>query len=141
MLEAVTIIIDRLASHPEDFFGDIGVSHNYPPTYGPRFSRVRSDLDVLVGRYDENERPRLWYLTEEEKAALREAYTNACRERFQAETLYTLLNQEQPKEPTLWSGAVGSSGTLMGGTISGSVIAMQEAEARRLANSISNSNK
>lgn len=108
MLEAVSIIINRLESHPEDFFGEInekGLRTN------PRFHRVRSDLEMLFARYGDDERPRFWYLTDEEKLALREAYTKACRERFQAETLHTLLNQEESPSPAqaLWSGAVGTT--------------------------------
>ena len=110
MLEAVSIIINRLESHPEDFFGEISTG-NTLRIYSPRFHRVRSDLDMLVGQHQEDERPRFWYLTEAEKEALREAYTKACRERFQAETLYALMFQEAPPSPAqaLWSGAVGTA--------------------------------
>ena len=109
MLEAVSIIINRLESHPEDFFGEI--NDRSLRVSNPRFNRIRSDLDMLVGKYQEDERPRFWYLTEAEKEALRVAYTKACRERFQAETMHTLLSQEAPPSPaqTLWSGAVGTA--------------------------------
>ncbi len=97
MMQSVQVIIERLKSHPEDFFGDsdgrrIG-------RYAPKFDDIREKLDDLL--LEKNEHPhRLWYLEPDEIEALLAAYKEARRARFEAQVFHTLLTtpNETPEE-------------------------------------------
>jgi hypothetical protein len=90
MMQSVQVIIERLKSHPEDFFG--GFEGRGLGQSRPKFNDVREKLDdLLIEKPDVGHIHRLWYLNEDEKAALLEAYKQARRERFEAKVFHTLL--------------------------------------------------
>lgn len=90
MMQSVQVIIERLKSHPEDFFGDMEDSRLRRLT--PKFSTIREKLDdLLIEKPDVGHIHRLWYLNEDEKLALLEAYKEARRARFEAKVFHTLL--------------------------------------------------
>ena len=88
MMQSVQVIIERLKSHPEDFFGDM--EGRLIGRHAPKFNDVREKLDDLLSEKTEHPH-RLWYLNEDEKLALLEAYKQARRERFEAKVFHTLL--------------------------------------------------
>jgi len=88
MMQSVQVIIERLKSHPEDFFGDM--EGRLIGRHAPKFSDIREKLDELLSEKTEHPH-RLWYLNEDEKAALLAAYKQARRERFEAKVFHTLL--------------------------------------------------
>ena len=87
-MQSVQVIIERLKSHPEDFFVDLdstGFGHS-----SPKFRDITEKLDDLL--LEKTEHPhRLWYLNEDEKTALLDAYKEARRARFEAKVFHTLL--------------------------------------------------
>ena len=90
MMQSVQVIIERLKSHPEDFFGDM--EGRLTTRHVPKFNDVREKLDdLLVDKHDTGHIHRLWYLEPEEKEALLAAYKQARRERFEAKVFHTLL--------------------------------------------------
>lgn len=95
MMQSVQVIIERLKSHPEDFFGDM--EGRLIGRHAPKFNDVREKLDDLL--LEKTEHPhRLWYLEPEEKEALLAAYKEARRERFEAKVFHTLLTKQEPEE-------------------------------------------
>ena len=90
MMQSVQVIIERLKSHPEDFFGDV-VEGRLIGRYAPKFNTIREKLDDLLTDPQDGRVYRLWYLNEDEKLALLEAYKQARRERFEAKVFHTLL--------------------------------------------------
>jgi hypothetical protein len=88
MMQSVQVIIERLKSHPEDFFGDM--EGRLIGRHAPKFNDVREKLDDLLSEKTEHPH-RLWYLNEDEKLALLEAYKEARRARFEAKVFHTLL--------------------------------------------------
>jgi hypothetical protein len=92
MMQSVQVIIERLKTHPEDFFG----SDDYRSRI-PKFRDITEKLDdLLIDKHDAGHIHRLWYLEPEEKEALLDAYKEAQRARFEAHVFHTLLtNQEQ----------------------------------------------
>jgi hypothetical protein len=97
MMQSVQVIIERLKSHPEDFFGEINEKRALGGTY-PKFHEIRDKLDNLLTEPQDGHTHRLWYLNEDEKAALIEAYKQARRERFEAKVFHTLLTKQEPEE-------------------------------------------
>ena len=98
MMQSVQVIIERLKSHPEDFFGDM--EGRLIGRHAPKFDTIREKLDDLL--LEKTEHPhRLWYLNEDEKLALLEAYKQARRERFEAKVFHTLLTKQEPEEKEL----------------------------------------
>ena len=95
MMQSVQVIIERLKSHPEDFFGDVN-EHKSMTIKQPKFYDIVSKLDDLL--LEKTEHPhRLWYLEPEEKEALLAAYKEARRLRFEAKVFHTLLaKSEEP---------------------------------------------
>jgi hypothetical protein len=88
MMQSVQVIIERLKTNPEDFFG--GMEGRLIGRHAPKFNVIREKLDDLL--LEKTEHPhRLWYLNEDEKLALLEAYKQARRERFEAKVFHTLL--------------------------------------------------
>jgi hypothetical protein len=88
MMQSVQVIIERLKSHPEDFFGDM--EGRLIGRHAPKFNDVREKLDDLLSEKTEHPH-RLWYLNEDEKAALLAAYKEARRARFEAKVFHILL--------------------------------------------------
>ena len=97
MMQSVQVIIERLKSHPEDFFG--GFEGRGLGQSRPKFNDVREKLDdLLIEKPDVGHIHRLWYLEPEEKEALLAAYKQARRERFEAKVFHTLLTNQDPEE-------------------------------------------
>ena len=90
MMEAVQVIIERLKTHPEDFFG----SDDYRSRI-PKFRDITEKLDDLLIEKDSGNIHRLWYLEPEEKEALLAAYKEARRARFEANVFHTLLTEPE----------------------------------------------
>ena len=88
MMQAVQVIIERLKTNPEDFFGDM--EGRRIGRHAPKFDAIREKLDDLLSEKTEHPH-RLWYLEPEEKEALLAAYKEARRERFEAKVFHTLL--------------------------------------------------
>ena len=92
MMESVQLIIERLKTHPEDFFGGFderGLGHSRP-----KFYRITEKLDNLLTDNQDGQVHRLWYLEPEEKEALLAAYKEARRARFEANVFHTLLTKQ-----------------------------------------------
>lgn len=97
-MQSVQVIIERLKTNPEDFFG--GLEDTKLRHLSPKFSTIREKLDDLL--LEKTEHPhRLWYLNEDEKLALLEAYKQARRERFEAKVFHTLLTKPDEAELNL----------------------------------------
>lgn len=100
--QGVQILIERLKTHPEDFFGEIGNRYRGLEKNSPRFTGVEHRLaemvnDKLSARMDTSRPSPYWFMTDEERTALIAAYTEACRLRFDAEMVHQLLTK--PEEP------------------------------------------
>jgi hypothetical protein len=96
MMQSVQVIIERLKTHPEDFFGD-----NEYKALGmmrPKFYDVTDKIDNLLTEPQDGHIHRLWFLEPEEKAALIAAYKEARRARFEAKVFHTLLTNEESEE-------------------------------------------
>ena len=100
MMQSVQVIIERLKSNPEDFFGDIeemaklGMSR-------PKFYDITDKLDNLLTDMQDGHVHRLWYLEPEEKEALLAAYKEARRARFEAKVFHTLLTKSEEQVNTV----------------------------------------
>jgi len=95
MMQSVQVIIERLKSNPEDFFGEVN-QHKSLAIGQPKFNDIKEKLDdLLIDKRDVGHIHRLWYLEPEEKAALLEAYKEARRARFEANVFYTLLTKQE----------------------------------------------
>ena len=86
MMQSVQVIIERLKTNPEDFFGDADSRGRIP-----KFSSILDKLDNLLTETQDGHVHRLWFLEPEEKAALIEAYKEARRARFEAQVFHDLL--------------------------------------------------
>jgi len=97
MMQSVQVIIERLKTNPEDFFGDISTAITIRQT--PKFQRITEKLDdLLIEKKDVGHIHRLWYLEPEEKEALLDAYKEARRARFEAQVFHTLLTKQESEE-------------------------------------------
>jgi len=116
MMQSVQIIIERLKTHPEDFFGEISDRQGLGLPR-PKFYDITDKIDNLLSHPQEGHVHRLWYLTDTERLALIEAYKEARRARFEAKVFHTLLTKQEPNEVSvstatykaqvpLWQGAV-----------------------------------
>jgi hypothetical protein len=95
MMQSVQVIIERLKTNPEDFFGDM--EGRLIGRHAPKFNVIREKLDdLLIEKSDVGHIHRLWYLEPEEKEALLAAYKQARRERFEAKVFHTLLTAQEP---------------------------------------------
>ena len=95
-MQSVQVIIERLKTHPEDFFGDTDGGRIL--RHAPKFDDIRQKLDNLLTENQDGQVHRLWYLEPEEKAALLDAYKEARRARFEAQVFHTLLTNQEPEE-------------------------------------------
>jgi hypothetical protein len=93
MMQSVQVIIERLKSNPEDFFGDADHRGRIP-----KFQGIAEKLDDLLSHKQEGFIHRLWYLNEDEKEALIEAYKEARRARFEAQVFHDLLSPQEERE-------------------------------------------
>jgi len=99
MMESVQLIIERLKTHPEDFFGGFderGLGHSRPKFYG-----ITEKLDNLLTVNQDGQVHRLWYLTDAERVALLDAYKEARRARFEAKVFHTLLTKPEEAPGTI----------------------------------------
>ena len=97
MMQSVQVIIERLKSHPEDFFGDM--EGRLTTRHASKFDAIREKLDdLLIEKPDVGHIHRLWYLEPEEKAALLAAYKEARRARFEAKVFHTLLTKPEESQ-------------------------------------------
>jgi len=100
MMQAVQVIIERLKTNPEDFFGEIAPKR--VSRVPPKFEEMTQKLDDLIAEKNVGHIHRLWFLNEDEKDALIEAYKEARRARFEAKTFHELLSpQDIPEEQEL----------------------------------------
>ena len=90
MMQSVQVIIERLKTNPEDFFGDADHRGRIP-----KFSNILEKLDNLLTENQDGQVHRLWFLEPEEKAALIEAYKKARRARFEAQVFHDLLTPRE----------------------------------------------
>jgi hypothetical protein len=91
MMQSVQVIIERLKTNPEDFFGGDDSRNRIP-----KFRDITDKLDdLLIDKKDVGHIHRLWYLEPEEKAALLDAYKEARRARFEAQVFHTLLTEPE----------------------------------------------
>ena len=96
----VQILVTQLKENPDAFFGPIE-SDPRSIFSNPKFNGWRIAIEEeVIGIASEALRvkqplPTTWFLTDEEKAALADAYRQAKRERFDAGIIYTL---NRPKE-------------------------------------------
>lgn len=122
MMQSVQVIIERLKSHPEDFFVSLdstGFGHS-----SPKFRDITERLDDLLSHKQEGFIHRLWFLNDDEKEALLDAYKEARRARFEAQVFHTLLTAptavdlavermtpsgKRLMQGAMWGGAVPSS--------------------------------
>lgn len=137
MNNAVQILIDRLKSHPEEFFGELGSGARNLAQWGsPKFAGVERRLNELVAgnRPDQPMREGVahpyWFLEPEELNALKAAYKEASRARFDAEIVHTLLAPEP--EPVQYREAmrIDTSGSLGIGLNTASQLAVTGFQAR-----------
>ena len=94
MMQAVQVLIERMKSHPEDFFEGIDTNH----VWTPKFYDMIQKLDDLLANAGGGGKPksfhRLWFLHEDETIALLAAYKEARRARFEAQIFHTLMRPE-----------------------------------------------
>jgi len=101
----VQILVDQLKENPDHFFGSLSQDKSHVPYY-PKFHGWRQVIEEeLVGidyRSDKISKrlPNTWFMTEEEKEALADAYLLAKRQRFDAEVI-TALTAESVEEGTV----------------------------------------
>ena len=94
MMQSVQLIIERLKTHPEDFFGEISDRQGLGLPR-PKFYDITDKIDNLLSHPQEGHVHRLWYLTDTERLALIEAYKEARRARFEAKVFHTLLTKQE----------------------------------------------
>lgn len=95
MMQAVQVLIERMTTHPEDFFGDVDAPHLMRSA---KFSDIIEKLDDLLAGDGVKVNPksfhRLWFLSADEQTALLDAYKEARRVRFEAKIFNTLMRPE-----------------------------------------------
>ena len=122
MMQSVQVIIERLKTNPEDFFGDSDHRGR-----APKFMGIAEKLDDLLSHKQEGFIHRLWYLNEDEKEALIAAYKEARRARFEAQVFHDLLSPQEEKELNVITRRHPATGKYMmpTGATSGAVITSQ----------------
>jgi hypothetical protein len=101
-MNAIQILVERLKTHPEEFFGDLRDARAYRPLekYDAKFRNEALMIERhIIGAKDKGDDSydAYWFLTQEEKDALRMAYTEARRARFEADVIHNLLAQPEPE--------------------------------------------
>ena len=97
MMQSIQVIIERLKSNPEDFFGEISDRQGLGLPR-PKFYDITDKIDNLLTHPQDGHVHRLWYLTDAERIALLDAYKEARRSRFEAKVFHTLLTAQEPEE-------------------------------------------
>jgi hypothetical protein len=120
MMQSVQVIIERLKTHPEDFFGDADHRGRMP-----KFQGIAEKLDDLLAHKQEGFIHRLWFLEPEEKAALIEAYKEARRTRFEAQVFHDLLSPQEELNVATRRHPVTGKYMMPTGAVSGGIIAPQ----------------
>lgn len=92
-MESVKLIIERLKTHPEDFFGGLDDLKRIGGPY-PKFQSITNALDDLLTDKHDGQIHRMWYLDDSERVALLDAYRDALRTRFEAQTFHTLMTKQ-----------------------------------------------
>ena len=103
MTPDIQMIIDRLKSHPDDFFEAIDnpiSAHMRSPRLEYLERMMRREF---APRREEEVLPKgatrdFWFLTDDEREALRAAYTEAIRERFTAGVLFNIMRPDTDVE-------------------------------------------
>lgn len=99
----VQILIDQLKENPDAFFGPLSQDNSRIP-YHPKFHGWRQIIeDELVGIDYHSDKlkkrlPYTWFMSEEEKEALADAYLTAKRQRFDAEIITALTAEPEPEQ-------------------------------------------
>ena len=96
----VEILIARLESHPEEFFGAVREVRAFHENAAPKFSMWKAVIedDLAAPRGSPREATRhTWFMTDAEKTALLDAYRKACRRRFDSEVVATLYEKPEPE--------------------------------------------
>lgn len=93
----VQILIDQMASNPDEFFGPVGESKGLSIRRN-KFATWAAVIEneLIPGARLEREkegRSYIWFLSDEEKAALAEAYTEARKVRFDAEIVFAMADK------------------------------------------------
>lgn len=103
----VQILIDQMKSNPDEFFGPLEISPRVTRQGdSPKFRHIAHQIAAeVVGLTDpRKEMPRandpgsLWFLTDFERSALKEAFTEAKRLRFDAEIITILHHKPDPED-------------------------------------------
>lgn len=123
----VQILVDQLRENPDAFFGPL--SHDPREGYiSPRFSIWRQTIEEeIIGVEPLKDRvrrvlPAVWFLSEDEKEALADAYLQAKRQRFDAEIIFA-LNRPEVESDTMTIKAHGRyATTLASNTVSATAI-------------------
>lgn len=120
----VQILVTQMKENPDAFFGPI--NHDpYTPYTNPKFAGWRRFIEEeIVGIESQREQvkrthPATWFLSDEEKKALADAYLLAKRQQFDAEIIYTLNKppdelQEAYRQVLTTGTAITSSNNLFG---------------------------
>ena len=134
MSPGVQILIDQLKDNPDAFFGPI--THDPREGYlAPRFHGWRQAIEEELFGFEvqrlqiKRPLPSTWFLTDEEKAALVEAYTEAKRQRFDAEIIYAL---NRPAEEPQQSYVFAQQGAIHTASLARSMAQTKEAVASTL---------
>jgi len=95
----VQILVTQLKENPDAFFGPIASDprsiFSNPKFNGWRIAIEEEVIGIASDAVRVKHGPSTWFLNDEEKAALADAYRQAKRERFDADIIYTL---NRPKE-------------------------------------------
>jgi hypothetical protein len=132
-MNAVQILVERLKTHPEEFFGEPKDLRTYRPMekYEAKFRNEALQIERhIIGAKDKDESSydAYWYLTQEEKDALRVAYTEARRARFEADIVHILLAQPEPASKRKSTAACGA------GAIANQALSIMEDEFEKSYN-------
>lgn len=98
----VQILVTQMKENPDAFFGPIDYDP-YVPHANPKFAGWRDAIEgELIGLDSQRVQikrnlPATWFMSDEEKEALTDAYLLAKRERFDAEIIYAM--NRPPEEP------------------------------------------
>ena len=117
----VQILIDQMKSNPDEFFGPLEISPRIARAgESPKFRYIANQIAAeLVGIPDpRREAPRandpgsLWFLTDFERNALKEAFTEAKRLRFDAEIITILHHKPDPEDERYKAAYIGGTATI-----------------------------
>lgn len=89
----VNILLQRMETHPEEFYIGDDLRHDSPVRSNPKWHNVMTS--VLQVKFNESARGAAIYLTEDEVNALYAGYTKIRRKAFDDHVLDAVLNPEQ----------------------------------------------